>query len=386
MKHARRVLIGFVAGLLWMAGWLGNVQADDLARQCRLEPVNGSCKARITKAKFDQKRKKCVAYSYDGCGSVVPFDDLEKCQVLCETAEDIRLAEIRRIKDRPYAVVEVEYPKSWPDGLSFAVSVNDQPADTRILGGGYSTKAKNVSLEVYMGEKPVRDVRVTASHNARLYEAGIDLQWSFPAMVLLLDHPGTADALFDATTLRFFLFKADDLTIHHNGEVLATKPVDGIVRHGHVRQVTPAWRDGLNTITLIATAANGSRLERNYTFVFLGGGRLTQGETATVIFGSPGSRSGPFYRVDVAGDSVTMEPETLFEVNGAKFDTPDSQGWLVDTQVLTRKIVGSALGEATVLFYETPHFREPERLVREFRLRVVERDLSEGPTKGKEPR
>jgi hypothetical protein len=36
---------------------------------------------------FDQKSSMCKEYIYDGCGAVVPFDTLEACRTLCETAE-----------------------------------------------------------------------------------------------------------------------------------------------------------------------------------------------------------------------------------------------------------------------------------------------------------
>ena len=378
MRRARHVLVVFVAGFLLAMGSVGETRADHLAERCRLIPVDGKCKALISKAYFDQKRNKCAEYFYDGCGPVVPFNDLAECQAHCEVGEDIRLTKIRQVDDRPYAMVKVEYPKSWPDILTFSVSVNGQPADIRWVDGGGSGETQNASLQVFMGEEPIREVRVATSVEGKQYETGIDRQWLFPAMALLLDRPGNKDALFEDADLRFFLFKAHDLNIHHNGKALVPELIDGIMRHGGVWQVKPVWHDGLNTITLVATAADGSRLERKYTFVFLGNGRLVKGETANVIFGFPGSRSGPFFRVDVAGDAVAIEPEALFEINGAKIDTPDSQGWLVDKQILTRKIVGSVPGDATVLFFETPHFREPETLVREFRVRVIDRDSTKG--------
>lgn len=58
----------------------------DLPERCMLLPVKGPCKAMIEKFYFHQTRGKCVPYFYDGCGPVVPFDTLEACQKLCETA------------------------------------------------------------------------------------------------------------------------------------------------------------------------------------------------------------------------------------------------------------------------------------------------------------
>jgi len=68
-------------GLSWQA------TANELPEPCRLQPVNGRCKAMIEKFRFDQASGKCVAYFYDGCGPVVPFDSLHACQQLCEATQ-----------------------------------------------------------------------------------------------------------------------------------------------------------------------------------------------------------------------------------------------------------------------------------------------------------
>ena len=60
--------------------------ADTLPEKCWLIPVNGRCKAMIDKYYFDQNTGKCTEYTYDGCGPVVPFNRLDECRALCETA------------------------------------------------------------------------------------------------------------------------------------------------------------------------------------------------------------------------------------------------------------------------------------------------------------
>lgn len=61
-------------------------RAAELPERCRLLPVNGECKAMMTKARYDAVKGRCVEYFYDGCGPVVPFETLEACRELCETA------------------------------------------------------------------------------------------------------------------------------------------------------------------------------------------------------------------------------------------------------------------------------------------------------------
>ena len=60
------------------------LSAGELPKPCRLQPVNGRCKAMIEKFYVDQTTGKCTQYFYDGCGPVVPFDTLDECRQLCE--------------------------------------------------------------------------------------------------------------------------------------------------------------------------------------------------------------------------------------------------------------------------------------------------------------
>lgn len=64
----------------------GTLYGGELPEKCRLVPVNGTCKAMMDKYFFDQKTGRCTEYFYDGCGPVVPFDTLDACRALCESA------------------------------------------------------------------------------------------------------------------------------------------------------------------------------------------------------------------------------------------------------------------------------------------------------------
>jgi hypothetical protein len=82
-RHYAQILSGVI--LLVLPFFLASLlYAENLPDKCLLVPVNGSCKALIDKYFFDQKTGRCAEYIYDGCGSVVPFDTLNECQVLCE--------------------------------------------------------------------------------------------------------------------------------------------------------------------------------------------------------------------------------------------------------------------------------------------------------------
>jgi hypothetical protein len=56
------------------------VQSD----RCSLEPDAGPCLAAFTKYYYDKKTGQCKAFTYGGCGGVVPFETLEECKNGCQ--------------------------------------------------------------------------------------------------------------------------------------------------------------------------------------------------------------------------------------------------------------------------------------------------------------
>ena len=45
-----------------------------------LDPHPGHCEAAITMYYYDRDEKRCKAFSWGGCGGVVPFETLEECE------------------------------------------------------------------------------------------------------------------------------------------------------------------------------------------------------------------------------------------------------------------------------------------------------------------
>lgn len=88
MQTARLVCC-LLSIMLAASGLSRPVAAAELPEPCRLQPVNGRCKAMIEKFRFDQASGRCVAYLYDGCGPLVPFHAIEQCRQLCEAAQPV---------------------------------------------------------------------------------------------------------------------------------------------------------------------------------------------------------------------------------------------------------------------------------------------------------
>ena len=52
---------------------------------CELKPDVGLCKGNIIRYYFDETTNSCQEFIWGGCGGVVPFDTLSRCQMLCNS-------------------------------------------------------------------------------------------------------------------------------------------------------------------------------------------------------------------------------------------------------------------------------------------------------------
>ena len=368
-RPARRLaaLCFILAAGIFLSAASPSAGADALPDRCRMEPVNGDCKALMDRVYFDVGARKCRTYFYDGCGPVVPFEDMAECQKTCETGADLRLSEFRRVPGRPFVIVEMEYPKNWPDEPDFTVKLDGREAVFRTIGGGSSFEAKSRTLEIFLGTLIVHELAVEALVDGRTDRAFTEFHWAPQTLVLLLDHVGEQEALLSKGNLRFFVFMGDDPVFRLNGTELPAQKIVGQIDGAAIWQVDPHWAPGRNSVSVRVAGTDAKPVVRDYTFVNMADGRLAFRQKVEIPFGAPGSRSGPFYRLEVEGAAIALGAESE-----KTFDTLGDDGWLNRTAWLVRDAVGAAPGEAVLRFYETPYFRSPERMTRELRVRVTQ--------------
>ena len=339
--------------------------AADLPERCRLVPVNGNCKALIERVYFDVGAKKCRTYFYDGCGPVVPFEAMEDCEALCETGADLRLGGVRRVAGRPFATVNLEYPKEWTGRPEFSVRISGRETVSRVTSGGWSPESNLVTLVVFLGTEVISELSVETAVGGRDHRVFTEFHWGPQTMILLLDHKGDDEGLLAPEALRFVVFKADDPVFRLDDAAIPAEKINGVVGDAMLWRVTPPWGSGRNTVSVEATATDGRRIRQEYSFVNLADGVLAYRQKAYVQCGYPGSRSGPIFRVESDGDAVALGAQST-----AGIDALDSDGWLIPAESYFCEIVGAAAGEATLRIFEKPHFLQPEELRQEIRIRV----------------
>jgi hypothetical protein len=289
--------------------------------------------------------------------------------------EQPRISNVRPLEDRPYLVVDVEYPKAWAE-TSFTVEADGKAVPARALGGGFDPESNLATYLVFPGAACKKlAARWDGPRPGRTPPA--KLAWKAPALAVLLDRLGTRDAVLQPGALEFQVFPPATARFFQGGAELGATAVEGRGPGRRVR-VTPRWAAGLNTVQMVV--AGPAPTLRDFTFVLLDGGGLEPGATAQLVYGTVGGKSGPFYELDVVGEALRVG-QTRF----ATTVTADAEGWLLDSQVLAAPLEAVAPGEATLRILRKGHFLEGFEPFAEHRIRVGPAAASTGGGLARDP-
>lgn len=334
--------------------------SDDSAR-CSLAPDPGPCKGLFEIYYYDAQSRSCRPSFYGGCQGVVPFETLEQCQAACENPAELRILHNRGLSASPYAVFDVEYPKDMPD-VQFSVQVNGAPAEFRWLGGGSDTEKQSATLQIPLGPAGKKDIAVTAAHGGKSLDAQTSLYWQAEPVVALLDHFGENEALLQAAPLKLFLFEAGEPEALLNGKEIPATVETGASAHGTVLSLSPDWAPGANTLIVRAVDKSGRQIPMEFTFVNLEHGAMSQGASAELVYGYPGSRSGPFFYVSCDSPAIVLANDREVRV-----DTLDAKGWFGTDHKLVISMQAAQPGSAVIRIDKKMHFTqgvEPDREIR----------------------
>lgn len=359
-----------------------------LPERCRIEaPARGECKALFTVYFFNRDTNRCEGSFYGGCGGTVPFDTEEECRQLCESEDTLKLSNLQPFDGFPSVLVDIEYPASWGDP-GFSATVDGRAALSRTASTGSSEGARTKSLEVSVGGAGLRTVEISALINGEIKRVRAKRYLDMPEMVVLLDHAGDREAVFEQSPIRFFLFDAVDPRITINGKPVAIKKEPDA--KGDIFAVTPQWKPGVNKVTIEATGRKGNLIKKEYSFVhlsevkpssrpstqtnpvgpgyqFLAGSGLSVGERFTLQYGHEGSRSGPFYQVISTDGSVKV---TGIKPPDTSFFSLDKDGWLINLTTRLWEVTGMHPGKAVLRFSVKRHFLGDVELEKEMELSV----------------
>jgi hypothetical protein len=352
--------------ILAASAWLPAVgQAAD--PRCTGEGKAGPCKAAFERYQYDPKSGTCREILWGGCGEPVPFETKAECLRVCAGAQGLLLTELKPYPDGllPYALVSLEYPKDW-ENPEFTIRVNGAEVPFRKWGGGFSPEKQDATFLLFPGAAATLDVTVQALVGGKSYEATDRLRWNVWSMAGLLDSPGRLEAVLKARPLRFWAFPADGVRVLWNGRPLAPRlePLSG--KPVGLFSLEPEWQAGKNLLSIETTGQDGKRAAAEYSFMYLPNGTIGLGESLAIPYGRPGSKSGPFYSVELSGDSLVSVRD-----GEESYFILDRDGWALDRSVLVKRVKAERPGESRVRILVKRHFLQGQELDREFRITVV---------------
>jgi hypothetical protein len=249
-----------------------------------------------------------------------------------------RIAEVRPASDLPYLIVEVEYPRGGAE-LRFTFEADGRPAPSRALSVGSEPTTLQATYLVYPGAA-CQQLVARWGEGAEERTAPAAPAWAAPTSAVLLGRLGDREALLQPAELEFQVFPPAVASFLHDGAPLLPRRVEA-GGPGQRLRISPPWHPGLNEIRMVVAGPAGTR-ERAFTFVLLEEGGLAPGDTARLVYGEVGSKSGPFYRLTTEGEAVVVAGEGF-----GKLATVDD-GWIFDSQVLVAKLEAKKAGPSTL--------------------------------------
>jgi hypothetical protein len=362
MRMRSCLAVVLLAALVWLpaAGEAGDPR-------CTLQGETGPCKAAFERYQYDPGSGTCREILWGGCGSPVPFETKAECMRVCGGAKPLVIAALTPYPDGrlPYALLSLEYPKDWekPD---FTIRVNGAEMPFRPWGGGYSPDRQFATLLFFPGAAGTIRVTVQAFAGGKSYEATDALRWNVWSMAGLLDGPGRLEAVMKARPLRFWAFPADGVRVLWNGRPLAPRldPLSG--KPVGLFSIEPEWQPGKNLLSIETTGQDGKRVTAEHSFVYLADGTTRVGEILAIPYGTPGSKSGPFYSFVMNGDSLVSVKE-----GEEPYFSLDPEGWAIEQAALVRSVKAERPGETRVRILVKRHFLQGQELEREFGIVVV---------------
>lgn len=372
MKHVGKFLIMVcVCVALFVSYARGNgVQPDEAAaaeqsERCLLVPEPGPCKAMFEKYYYNPQSKKCDVFFYGGCQGVVPFETMEECAAACENPADLRISRIEADNDLPFAVLDVEYPKDG-DEPEFSITVNGEKAVVTELGGGFDQESRDKTFLIALGENGKKEILVTAAMGANVLTAKTDYYWNANPRVQLLAAAEGRTALFEQTDLTLFAFGVGDVKLLFNGEPVQSEQqaIDAV--RGNLLKIKPSWKPGRNTLSVEAKISESNSMSKQYDFYYMPDGKLAKGETVSLVYGYPGSKSGPFFSFETDSKSIRLTDRG--EVREYMIN---EEGWLWPDYKLIADVEGVDPGAALLKIYQKPHFTMDRELDKEIKIEVV---------------
>lgn len=252
--------------------------------------------------------------------------------------------------------VEISMPARLGEGGKFTITVNQQTVVGKEIGGGFDDGRSSHVFRVYPGEPGAKAIAVTYEVNGEVFVARQNHAFASTGDVLLLDH-FAGELLLAPAELQLLNYFVSELKLTCNGAEVAlagsaTAPGVGPARSS---TATPALQAGRNELVLTWRDAAGAAQEKKFVLLYAPGGRIKVGEAVPFGFGYQGSRSGPFFQLEVTDSTVAS---VSGEQSVARFPRV-ADGQLTFGTTLQQTVTGLAPGSAGIVIMKSRYFLFP---------------------------
>lgn len=285
--------------------------------------------------------------------------------VKSDTPRGLTIVSVEPVKDGIYAAVSIEFPKAWTNP-QFTLEVNGKPARMRQRSGGFSEDRNMADFLFIPGKTEKQSITVRAVMDGRKVDAKSGFDWKPAPFIAIIGHTGDREIIMVREKLTVATANVTEVKMFFNGREVHPRPSAGDIQ---TLSFDPAWRKGKNVLTVNADKLDGGIIAKNFTFFDLGdGGALPPGQTAVLLYGQEGSKSGPFYDVRIEGDAIAALRDARVRRN-----LVDKDGWIVPEVWLARELRAQKEGISKVRIFVKPHFLQKMELEKEFSITVADR-------------
>ncbi len=265
------------------------------------------------------------------------------------------------------------------------IRVNGRPAAFTRLGGGFGGGVCLQDYAVYVGTPGIKEITVTLSAGDRTLTASTSLEFRSQGAIVLLDRVD-GQAVWAPEEWRFWVYFVKDVKIffQHNPSSAARNGVKDVKitvndqeqpaqlapapvsEHHFVLTCRPDLRPGSNTITLAGTNLEGREIKAQYHTYYARDRQVKVNDEILLPYGYWGSKSGPFFRLEVEGEAVAPVGGVDRDQSGLK-----DGAWFFMERKILKRLRALRPGTVTLRFLEKKWFTEPFQLRRTDQLTVV---------------
>uniref|UniRef100_A0A7C5ALE7 Uncharacterized protein n=1 Tax=Desulfobacca acetoxidans TaxID=60893 RepID=A0A7C5ALE7_9BACT len=264
-----------------------------------------------------------------------------------------------------YIHLEVELPCDLKEPQE-EITVNGQAAAFRHLGFSSGSGRCGRDYAVYVGPPGKKMVRLDINTGSRVLSAAATLVFESRGAIVLLDRvPG--EAVLEPGEWRFWGYFVRDLKVRVNDmEVPYQLRPSPVSEHHALITCQPNLRPGPNLITIVGKGLGGEAVKLECPTYYIKDQKVRLHDEILLPYGYMGSKSGPFFRLDVEGKALQPGESQDLDQAGLKDDA-----WYYQKRMFLKRLKAVNTGEAVLKFYEKAWFTNPFQLRKTLTLKVV---------------